>query len=588
MNVPPSWSLNDLYKGKDDPELKNDLDKLKNRAEKFQKNYTGKLKGISPEKFAIALSEYESISELDGKISSYARLLSCENLSNEENARFAQRIREISAECGTNILFFTLEINSLSEDEINYLLKDKAVEHYRPYIENVRLFKPHDLSNQVEQILMEKDTVSYAAFVRVYDETVAAMRVPLNGENVTLTKALDSFFSPDRELRKQAGSRICETLNKDLPLISIIYNTLMKDKQLEDKWRHYKTPADFRHLSNRLEPEVVNAMAEAIEESYPETSHRYYAYKAKQLGLKNLAHYDRNAPIFPDITDKTYSWNDAVQIVLNAYKNFSPVFYETALPFFQNGWVDAIPRDGKAQGAFAHSTVPSAHPYLLMSFLGKTRDVITLAHELGHGIHQRLAAKNGYLQMHAPLTFAETASVFGEMLVFRSLLDNENDVRRKKMMIAQKTEDMINTVVRQNAFFRFETIAHDKRKKGELSKEELCQIWQTVQKESLGNAFDFDAEYDPYWSYISHFFHSPFYVYAYAFADCLVNSLYSVYQETANKKDFVEKYTEMLASGGTKTYRELLKPFGLDATDKSFWKKGLSILKSFIDELEST
>lgn len=583
----PSWSLDDLYKGKDDPALAKDLKKLRAESEDFKNAYQGKLKGLSATDFGEALARYEAVCELDGRLSSYARLLLSENVSDEDNARFAQKIREETAEAGVLTLFFALEINELSEAELKRLSAGESVKKYAPYIENVRLYKPHDLPPETERILAEKDTVSSAAFIRVYDETIAAMNVSLNGKQTTLTEALDAFFSPDRTLRKEAGAEIAKTLNKDLPLISMTYNTLMKDKQLEDKWRHYETPASFRHLSNRLEPEVVGAMIDAVTESYADTAHRYYRYKAKRLGLEKLAHYDRNAPAFPEIKEHSYTWDEAVETVLCAYKDFSPVFYETALPFFKNGWIDAAPRAGKAQGAFASSTVPSAHPYLLMSFLGKTRDVMTLAHELGHGIHQRLAAPNGYLQMHAPLTFAETASVFGEMLTFRSLLEKETNRAARQMMIAQKTEDMINTVIRQTAFYKFETIAHNERKNGELSRARLCEIWQSVQRESLGDAFEFDKEYDPYWSYISHFFHSPFYVYAYAFGDCLVNALYAVYQETDDKKGFVEKYTEMLASGGTKTHRELLKPFGLDASDKNFWKMGLNVLKGFINELEN-
>lgn len=588
MTLPPVWNLADLYKSIDDDKLSGDLKTLLSRAAAFQQKYQGKLGTLSPAGFAEALNEYESICELDAKLSSFAQLKASENISDENKAQFAQKIREISAEAGAEILFFPLEINALDDERTAAFLSDENVKKYVPYIENVRLYKSHDLSAEIERILMEKDTVSNAAMVRIYDETIAAMKVPLDGKNMTLTEALNTFFSPDAALRKSAGKAVADTLNKDLPLISTIYNTLIKDKQLEDKWRHYDTPASFRHLSNRLEPEVADAMVDAVRESYADTAHRYYRYKAKMMGVKKLNHYDRNAPVFLNVTEKSYTWDEAVDTVLTAYRNFSPLFYETALPFFENGWIDAEPREGKAQGAFAHSTVPSVHPYLLMSFLGKTRDIMTLAHELGHGIHQRLAAPKGFLSMHAPLTFAETASVFGEMLTFRSLLEKEKDGAVRRMLTAQKAEDMINTVIRQTAFYRFETIVHAERKNTELSRRRLAEIWHSVQQESLGDAFVFTEEYDPYWSYISHFFHTPFYVYAYAFGDCLVNALYSVYCETDDKEDFVRKYTAMLAAGGTQTHREMLQPFGLDAADKNFWKKGLNVLKGFIDELEQS
>jgi oligoendopeptidase F len=582
----PVWNLSDLYTGTDDPRVASDLKRLKTGCCDFARRFKGKTALLEPAEFGQALQFYEALCELDGRLSSYAQLLQAENISDEHSARFAQEIREKSAEAGAEILFFPLETAALNDLETARLLSDETVARYRPYLENLRLYRPHNLNQDVEQILMEKDTVSNSAFVRVFDETMAAVSVPIRDEKLTLTQALNLFNSADRELRREAGAATAAELNARLPLITLTYNTLVKDKQLEDKWRRYETPASFRHLSNRLEPEVVEAMTGAVRESYASTAHRYYRLKAKWLKLDRLEHFDRNAPAFPHVRERTYTWDEAVETVSGAYRGFSETFYETALPFFEQGWIDAAPRPGKAQGAFAHSTVPSVHPYLLMSFLGKTRDVMTLAHELGHGIHQRLSARQGYLMAHSPLTFAETASVFGEMLTFRALLDQEKDPEIRRMLTAQKVEDMINTVVRQTAFHQFETTVHNERRNGELSSGRLAEIWHTVQQESLGDAFRFTPEYDPYWSYISHFFHSPFYVYAYAFGDCLVNALYTVYQETDDKAGFVEKYTHMLTLGGTQTHRDMLAPFGLDATDRNFWKKGLKVLEDFIDELE--
>jgi oligoendopeptidase F len=335
-----------------------------------------------------------------------------------------------------------------------------------------------------------------------------------------------------------------------------------------------------------VEDEVVAALNDAVVASYPNLSHRYYTMKAKWLGLEKLEYWDRNAPL-PGDSDRNFAWADASAQVLNAYQKFAPELSETAKPFFDRNWIDAVPRPGKSGGAFAHPTVPSAHPYILMNYHGRTRDVMTLAHELGHGVHQVLASEQGYLMSGTPLTLAETASVFGEMLTFRALLDAESDPARRKIMLAQKVEDMLNTVVRQIAFYQFETKLHAERRTGELLPSRISDIWMEVQTASLGPAFHFAEEYRLFWAYVPHFIHSPFYVYAYAFGDCLVNALYAVYQDTPDKPAFAQKYLAMLRAGGTKRHKELLAPFGLDASDPAFWQRGLNIISGFIDELES-
>ena len=330
----------------------------------------------------------------------------------------------------------------------------------------------------------------------------------------------------------------------------------------------------------------MDALVAAVVESFPRLSHRYYAMKAKWLGLDRMKHWDRNAPLPGDL-DRTIPWSAARDQVLGAYAAFSPELAEMGRDFFEKPWIDAALRPGKASGAFAHPTVPSAHPYLLLNYHGKSRDVMTLAHELGHGVHQRLAAGQGYLMSGTPLTLAETASVFGEMLTFRAMLDAETDPARRRLMLASKVEDMLNTVVRQIAFYRFETLVHDERRKGEVSSERLAEIWMSVQVESLGPAFDFTPDYGVYWSYIPHFVHTPFYVYAYAFGDCLVNALYGVYQD-GQVPDFERKYLDLLRAGGTLRHQELLAPFGLDASEPAFWKRGLDVISGFIDELEAS
>jgi oligoendopeptidase F len=367
-------------------------------------------------------------------------------------------------------------------------------------------------------------------------------------------------------------------------LFTLITNVLAKDKAISDDWRGFKDVAAARHLSNRVEPEVVEALVSAVRESYPRLSHRYYALKARWLGKDRLEHWDRNAPL-PDKIDRVVPWEEARETVLSAYRGFAPQMASIAGRFFDESWIDAPTRPGKAPGAFAHPTVPSVHPYVLLNYQGKTRDVMTLAHELGHGVHQVLAADQGVLMAPTPLTLAETASVFGEMLTFRSMLDKAESPRERKIMLAGKTEDMINTVARQIAFYTFERKVHLERREGELTAERLGEIWLEVQAESLGPAIHLGPGYETFWIYIPHFIHSPFYVYAYAFGDCLVNSLFAVYQRA--ESGFQDKYFAMLKAGGTKRHNELLAPFGLDAGNPGFWQMGLSVIDGFITELET-
>ena len=588
MTTLPCWNLKDLYASTTDPAVDADLRDLEKAADAFRQKWCGKLNAASPAEFGNALTEYEDLVRREGKLFSYADLRHAENVADEEGGRFLQFITEKSAETGTKTLFFRLEINALTDETMEKLYADATVARYRPFLEHVRLYKPHDLKADIEEILLEKDTVSESALIRLYDETMAAMKVDDgNGGTQTFTEALDKFNSTDRDVRRKTGTAVAQVLNEELPTVTLIYNTLVQSKRLEDKWRKYDTPEAYRHLSNQVDSDVVEALSAAVWEKLPVTAHRYYRLKAKILGLDKLQHYDRNAPAFTGIDERSFTWDEAKDTVLTAYKDFSKDFYTIGKRFFDENWIDAEPRDGKAQGAFAHPVTTDAHPYILLSFLGKTRDVMTIAHELGHGIHMCLSAPQGDLMSGAPLTFAETASVFGEMLTFQSLLKREEDPAVRRAMLSRKIEDMINTVVRQTAFYRFEKTVHAERKNGELSRKRLNAIWQSVQSESLGDAFDFTEEYDPYWSYISHFFHTPFYVYAYAFGDCLVNALYTAYTEAADKKDFVAKYTDMLKKGGTQTHRDLLAPFGLNAADKTFWYKGLKVLETFIDRLEA-
>ena len=580
----PDWDLSALYASPDDPRIMADSKATEEAAKRFAARYQGRLDGLSGTELAEAVGEYEKLQEAVGRLMSYAQLLFSADSENPASGKFYQSMSERATVIGTHTLFFTLELNRIGEAKLAEKLQDPALARYAPWFRDLRVFLPHQLSDEVEKLLMEKDVTGPAAWSRLFDETTAGMRLNVNGEELTLSATLNKLSEADRTKRETAGKAVGEAMKRNSKLFSLITNTLAKDKELDDNWRHYPTPAAFRNRANMVEDEVVEALNTAVKSSYARLAHRYYAMKAKWLGLEKLEYWDRNAPL-PGDDDRAISWAEAKAAVLDAYGAFSPELAETIKPFFDKNWIDAAPRPGKSGGAFSHATVPSAHPYVLMNYHGRTRDVMTLAHELGHGAHQVLAAGQGYLMSNTPLTLAETASVFGEMLTFRSLLNAETDKQRKRIMLAGKVEDMLNTVVRQIAFYNFELRVHEERRHGELLPERIGEIWLEVQTESLGPAFHFAEEYRHFWAYVPHFIHTPFYVYAYAFGDCLVNALYAAYQDTPDKDGFRAKYKEMLTAGGTKRHQELLAPFGLNAADPQFWQKGLDIIAGFIDEL---
>lgn len=582
----PAWDLNDLYPGMESRELKADLDRMESAAKEFHAAYAGKLAGLDGATFAKAIREYERIDEVLSRIMSYAGLIYSGNMVDPAIGKFYQSTQERVNGISTHLVFFTLEINRLDETALEATLKaSNDLAHYAPWLRDVRLFREHQLSDEVERLLHEKHVVGRAAWNRLFDETIAGLRFPIGGKDLTCAEALNKLSDRNQAVRREAGEVVGRVLGDNIRLFALVTNTLAKDKEIEDKWRNYPRPTSSRNLSNRVEDEVVDALVKAVKDAYPALSHRYYTMKARWFGQDALDYWDRNAPL-PEDVDRTIRWDEARDLVLGAYGRFSPELAGLGKRFFDNAWIDAPVRPGKAPGAFAHPTVPSVHPYLLVNYQGKTRDVMTLAHELGHGVHQILAGKQGHLMSDTPLTLAETASVFGEMLTFRSLLDAESDPKRRKIMLATKVEDMLNTVVRQIAFFDFEQRVHTERREGELTAERLGEIWMAVQTESLGPALRFDEGYRNYWSYIPHFIHSPFYVYAYAFGDCLVNSLYAVYQES--EQGFADKYMAMLSAGGTLRHKELLAPFGLDAGDPAFWQKGLGVIRGFVDELEQS
>jgi oligoendopeptidase F len=581
----PEWNLDDLYPGMDSPALKVDLGRAREEATRFAADYEGKLATLTGAQMAEALRRYEDMQRVLGRIMSYAGLLYYQNTSDPQRAKFMGDRQQEVTEITTPLVFFSLELNRIEDAKLVDMLRDEGLARYKPWLDRLRALKPYQLSDELEKFLHDQSVVGAAAWNRLFDETMARLTFEVEGETLPLETTLTLLSDADRSKRAAAAEALTEVFAENLPLFVRITNTLAKEKEIEDRWRKLPTPQMGRHLANQVEPEVVQALRDAVVAAYPKLSHRYYAMKAKWLGLEKLQHWDRNAPL-PDEPDRKIGWDEAKATVLDAYGGFSPKMAELAAPFFDKGWIDAPVKPGKAPGAFAHPTVTDVHPYVMLNYLGKTRDVMTLAHELGHGVHQVLAAGQGELLSSTPLTLAETASVFGEMLTFRKLLDAETDPKKRKTLLAGKVEDMLNTVVRQIAFYEFECRVHAARAEGELTAEDLARIWMEVQTESLGPAFEFAEGYENYWTYIPHFIHSPFYVYAYAFGDGLVNALYAVYEQ--GEPGFQEKYFEMLKTGGSKHHKELLAPFGLDASDPKFWDKGLGLIASMIDELEAT
>ena len=585
----PEWNLTDLYPAIDAPEVKRDLDKLDADCVAFENAYKGKIAeqvaaSDGGEWLAEAIRSYEAIDDLAGRLASYAGLAHAGNTVDAAISKFYGDISERITAASTHLLFFALELNLVDDEVIERAMGTPSLNHYRPWIEDLRKDKPYQLEDRVEQLFHEKSQTAYGAWNRQFDQTIAGLRFKVAGKELAIEPTLTLLQDRAPAKRKAAAQALAKTFKANERTFALITNTLAKDKEISDRWRGFQDIADSRHLANRVEREVVDALVASVRAAYPRLSHRYYKMKARWFKKKTLPYWDRNAPL-PFAAKSQIGWNDAKSTILKAYGDFSPQMASIAERFFDDRWIDAPVRPGKAPGAFSHPTTPSAHPYVLMNYQGKPRDVMTLAHELGHGVHQVLAAKQGALMAPTPLTLAETASVFGEMLTFKRLLAQTKNAKERQALLAGKVEDMINTVVRQIAFYSFERAVHTERRNGELTAERIGEIWLSVQGESLGPAIEIKPGYETYWMYIPHFIHSPFYVYAYAFGDCLVNSLYAVYENAS--EGFAERYLDMLSAGGTKHYSELLQPFGLDAKDPRFWDGGLSVIESLIAELET-
>ena len=584
IEILPDWDLGDLYAGIDDPAIDRDLDAAATRATAFAEHYQGTLAGLGGAALGEAIAAIEAIDEALQRARSFGQLMVAANTQDADIAAFYQNLNERVTGISSGLLFFELELNRIDDDALAEKLEEPKLNRYQPWIDANRSLKPYQLGDDLEKILLDKSVSGRGAWMRLFDETMAGLTFDVDGRDLSSSEVLDLMMDRKAAVRRKAAKAFGHGLGDNIRLFSLITNSLAKDKEIEDRWRGHARPISRRNLANQVEDEVVDALLAAVKRAYPAISHRYYALKAGWLELDVMDYWDRNAPL-PDADRDRVSWDQARATVLGAYEGFAPEMRQIAEQFFTSPWIDASPRPGKDAGAFSHSTVPSVHPYILMNYHGKARDVMTLAHELGHGVHQVLAAPQGHFLSDTPLTLAETASVFGEMLTFRAMLDAAGDGPKRRALLARKVEDMLNTGVRQVAFCDFEVRVHDARRDGEVGAERLGEIWLEVQRMSLGPVFRFDEEYKYYWAYIPHFIHAPFYVYAYAFGDCLVNSLYDVFQ--GGFDDFRAKYLDMLKAGGTLRHKELLAPFGLDTGDPEFWARGLGVIAGFVDELEA-
>ncbi|MEN8887873.1 MAG: M3 family oligoendopeptidase [Celeribacter marinus] len=580
----PSWDLSDLYPAADAPEVQHDLDWVHSACAAFAADYEGKLADLDGAGMYECITRNERISQVAGRLGSFAGLLYYQNTTDGERVKFFSDVQDKLTTSTAPLVFFSLEVNRIPDETIETMLGHADLARYRPIFERMRKMRPYQLSDELERYEHDMSIVGASAWNKLFDETVADLSFTVNGEDMGLEAIATLLSEQDRDTREAAAREIARVLGLNIKIFTRVHNTLAKMGDVEDKWRGMPSPQTGRHLSNDVEPEVVEALRNSVVAAYPKLSHRYYELKRGWLGLDKLQVWDRNAPL-PMEEKRTIHWDEARKTVMDAYAGFDPKMAALAEPFFDKGWIDAGVKPGKAPGAFAHPTVTDAHPYVMLNYLGKQRDVMTLAHELGHGVHQVLAAEQGEMLSSTPLTLAETASVFGEMLTFQKLLADAKTDAERKILLAGKVEDMINTVVRQIAFYDFECKLHEARKSGELTSADINALWMSVQGESLGPAFEFMDGYETFWSYVPHFVHSPFYVYAYAFGDGLVNALYAAYQE--QPEGFQDKYFDMLKAGGSLHHSELLKPFGLDASDPKFWDKGLSMISGMIDQLEA-
>ena len=594
MNAPfktdalPEWNLDDLYAGRGDPRIEADLG-----AAKVANDALVALKGrfvatradarVLGELLDKAVGLYEQATNGLWGVGAYASLAVSVARDDGAWAKFEADLRTRASQIAADSLYFTLEVNQLDDNEIEAAFRaHPPAARWRPWVRRVRLSRPHELSPDLERMLIDRGP-AVANWSRLSDETLGKLTAKAGSETLTLSEVLNRLSDPDGGRRKQAAQALAKALDARSSTLALCLNTLAFEKQVEDRWRKYPDPAASRHIANEVHADAVAALEAAVVESYESVSHRYYRLKAKAMGRAYLDQWDRNAPL-DTAQPRTYGWDEAKAMVLDSFSALAPKFADTAQTFFTHPWIDARPRAGKQSGAYSHPVNSERHPYVFMNYMGERRDVLTLAHELGHAVHQTLCAPLGTLLADTPLTLAETASIFGEGLVFEKLLANASKAERKGLL-AGKIEDGINTVVRQIAFHRFETRFHAARQAGEVSQEEIGAIWLEVMGESLGPAVRLNKGYEHYWAYVSHFVHAPFYVYAYAFGDLLVRGLMEKRRE--DPAAFAPLYEDLLAAGGTRTYVEALAPFGLNPREKAFWAAGMKQLERLVDEFEA-
>ncbi|MFN3511810.1 MAG: M3 family oligoendopeptidase [Phenylobacterium sp.] len=584
----PQWRLDDLYSGREDPRIEADL----TAAAATNQELTA-LKGrflelrSQPRELGELLdrgvSLYEQATNGLWSVGAFASLAASTARDDPAWAKFEADFRARAAQIAAESLFFTLELNQLEDAELEAALSaHPPAARWRPWLRRLRLTRPHELSQDLERLLIDRGP-AVANWMRLWDETLARLTVKAGRDTLTLSEALNRLSDPDAGRRRQAAQGLAKSLEERTPVLSLALDTLAFEKQVEDRWRSYPTPAASRHIANEVDADAVEALEAAVVESYPAVSHRYYALKAKVMGRKTLDYWDRNAPL-DAAQPRTYGWDEAKGIVLESFSALAPKFADTARVFFDQPWIDARPRPGKQSGAYSHPVNADRHPYVFLNYMGERRDVLTLAHELGHAVHQTLCAPLGTLLADTPLTLAETASIFGEGLVFERLLAQATPEERRGLL-AGKIEDGLNTVVRQIAFHRFETRFHAARQEGELSAEQIGDLWLEIMAESLGPAVKLNSGYEHYWAYVSHFVHAPFYVYAYAFGDLLVRGLMEKRRE--DPEGFAPLYEDLLAAGGARTYVEALAPFGLNPREKAFWAAGMRQIERLVDEFET-
>jgi len=577
------WDLSDLYESAESKAFKKDRNDIVARAKKFALRYKGKLAVLEAQEFKEMLQKYESILDTVGKISSFAYLQWSTNTGNAAYGKLVQESNELSSEVNQKLVFLDVEWLAIPGEQAQSFIESEELSFYRHYLKASRRYKDHILDEGQEQVVSAKMVTGKSAWNRFFDETLGRAKFEIDGEKLTEQEALSKLHESDRELRKRAHAALTKTFRELSHPLTFIFNTILADKYTNDKLRNYPSWLTSRNLANETDEDTVNSLVEAVTENY-RVVQRYYKLKRRLLGLEELFDYDRYAPLVK--SDTVIKWEEAREMVLESYSEFHPEMGAITQKFFDNNWIDAAIKPGKRGGAYSASTVPSVHPYVFMNYDGKVRDVQTLAHELGHGVHQYLSKDRGVLQSGTPLTTAETASVFGEMLVFQNLLKKLDDPKEKLALLVGKIDDTVATVFRQISMNRFEHAIHTaRREQGELTTEQFSTLWIETQQALYGDSVNLTKEYEIWWSYIPHFLHTPGYVYAYAFGELLVLALYEEFRE--RPEGFQDKYLELLRAGGSEWPHKLVEKMGFDIRDPEFWNKGLASFRNMINDAEA-